>query len=112
MKKKKQIGAALLAASIPGLVFSVSAVPVALGEDASMSSSIVTEEECTWYLLNAPTELALVPADGDAEYEGEALDISATVTDFNVHSWAMLTAELLQLTLSALSMERAMCLDQ
>ena len=83
---KKKMGAALLAASIPGLVFSVSAIPVALGEDASMSSSIVTEEECTWYLLNAPTELALVPADPDAEYEGEALDISATVSDFNVHS--------------------------
>lgn len=82
----KKIGAGLLAASIPGLIFAVSAVPVALGETSSMSSSITTEEECTWKMLNAPSSLSLGPATAGTEYEGVALDISASISDFDVHS--------------------------
>ena len=37
---KKMVGASLLAASVPGLIFSITAVPMALGVDADMTSSI------------------------------------------------------------------------
>ena len=83
---KKMVGASLLAASVPGLIFSITAVPMALGVDADMSSEIVTEEECTWVMMNAPSSLALEPAVSGTEYEGVALDISVTSTDFDVHS--------------------------
>lgn len=90
MRERKQMnkkfGASLLAASVPGLIFSISAVPMAMGVDAGMSSEIVTEEECTWKMMNAPSSLALTPAVAGTEYEGVALDISATTTDFDVHS--------------------------
>lgn len=82
----KKMGAGLLAASLPGLIFAVSAVPVALGVDAEMESIITTEEECTWVMMNAPSSLTLAPSDASAEYEGVALDIQATVTNFDVHS--------------------------
>ena len=84
MKKNK--GAGLLAASILGLIFSIGAMPVALGETAGMSSSVVTEEECTWKMMNAPSVITLSPTVGGSEYEGVALTISATLTDFDVHS--------------------------
>jgi len=83
---KKTLGASLLAASVPGLIFSITAVPMALGVDAGMSSTIVTEEECTWKMMNAPSSLALTPADPDEEYEGVALDVSSTASNFDVHS--------------------------
>lgn len=85
---KKRLSAGLLALGLPGLMFSAAAIPAATAttENAETSSEIVTEEECTWYLLNAPGTVSLGPADPTAEYEGEALDISATFTDFNVHS--------------------------
>jgi len=82
---KKMVGASLLAASVPGLIFSITAVPMALGVDADMSSSILTEEECTWVMLNAPSNFELEAASG-AEYEGVALTVSATTTNFDVHS--------------------------
>jgi len=82
---KKTVGASLLAASVPGLIFSITAVPMALGADADMSSSILTEEECTWVMLNAPSNFELEAASG-AEYEGVALTVSATTTNFDVHS--------------------------
>jgi len=59
---------------------------MALGQDANMSSSILTEEECTWVMMNAPSSLALAPAVAGTEYEGVALDISVTSSDFDVHS--------------------------
>ena len=83
---KKMVGASLLAASVPGLIFSITAVPMALGVDADMSSSILTEEECTWVMLNAPSNLELEPSVSGTEYEGVALDISVTSADFDVHS--------------------------
>ena len=83
---KKMVGTSLLAASVPGLIFSITAVPMALGVDANMSSEIVTEEECTWVMMNAPSSLALTPAVAATEYEGVALDISASNSDFDVHS--------------------------
>ena len=83
---KKMVGASLLAASVPGLIFSITAVPMALGVDAEMSSEITTEEECTWVMLNAPSDFELEPSDAGAEYEGVALSISATITNFDVHS--------------------------
>jgi hypothetical protein len=48
---------------------------------AAVTSTVATEELCTWYLLGAPSSLALsagVDGDGDpVEYEGTALSLSA-----------------------------------
>ena len=90
MKAKKLAGVLGLTVSIPGLIAALAAVPMAAAtsgdQTADTTSVITTEEECTWYLLNAPGTLTLAPATAGTEYEGIALDISATVTDFNVHS--------------------------
>ena len=83
-------GASLLAMSLAGLVYVVSAVPGAMGsegdQDAGMESVITTEEECTWKLLNAPSSISLTNADPDAEYEGLEMTVSATIENFDVHS--------------------------
>lgn len=86
MNRKQGVG--LFLASLAGMTLSMAmaAAPGALGTDAGMSSEIVTQEECTWYLLNAPTSIALTTDDPDQEYEGVLMTVSASISDFNVHS--------------------------
>jgi hypothetical protein len=44
---------------------------------------VVTEELCTWYLLGAPSTIALAPASPETEYEGDLVEVSASFTETN-----------------------------
>ncbi len=87
---KKIAGVALVAVS--GLVLSLSAnFATASAETAATSSSVVTEELCTWYMLGAPSSITLAPASEGTEYEGDAIEVSDAFTasankDLNVYS--------------------------
>jgi hypothetical protein len=87
---KKLAGAALIATS--GLVFSIGmAYSPASATDATTATSVVTEELCTWYMLGAPSSIALAPAVAGTEYEGDAIEVSksfdaAENADLNVYS--------------------------
>ncbi len=93
---KKIAGVALVAVS--GLVLSLSAnFATASAETAATSSSVVTEELCTWYMLGAPSSITLAPASEGTEYEGDAIEVSDAFTasankDLNVYSSGNVTA--------------------
>jgi hypothetical protein len=86
INRKKFAGIALMA--ISGFTLSVNTVlstASATPEDTSVpvSTEVVTEELCTWYLLGAPSAIALVPAVPDTKYEGELIEVSASYTEAN-----------------------------
>lgn len=93
---KKIAGVALVAVS--GLVLSLSAnFATASAQNASTSSSVVTEELCTWYMLGAPSSITLAPASEGTEYEGDAIEVSDTFDsiggeDLNVYSSGNVTS--------------------
>jgi hypothetical protein len=94
INRKKFAGIALMAISSFTLsVNTVLSTASATPEDTSVpvSSEVVTEELCTWYLLGAPSTIALAPASPDTEYEGDLVEVSASFTgsldeDLNVYS--------------------------
>ena len=72
--------------AISGFTLSVNTVlstASATPEDTSVpvSSEVVTEELCTWYLLGAPSTIALAPASDLTEYEGDLVEVSASFTE-------------------------------
>lgn len=93
---KKIAGVALVAVS--GLILSLSAnFASASAETAATSSSVVTEELCTWYMLGAPSSITLAPASAGTEYEGDAIEVSDAFTasaneDLNVYSSGNVTS--------------------
>ena len=101
MNKRKALGAALITLSAPGLIAALAWAPAASGDPitesdtqpaATTTSTVVTEEECTWYMLGAPSDFVMLPGvDGAGpdliEYTGEALQLSATLaSNLNVYS--------------------------
>lgn len=52
----------------------------ASSQSASVTSVVVTEELCTWYMLGAPSAISLTTNEPGMEYEGPALSLSATMT--------------------------------
>lgn len=94
MNKKEIAGWSIAALTAPMLLgaMTMSVAIGASGDDfaeqasadsssATVTSTVTTEELCTWYLLGAPSSLALeAGTDGngnDLEYEGVALSLSA-----------------------------------
>jgi hypothetical protein len=78
--RKKIAGIALIA--ISGFTLSVNTVlSTASATPVPTSTEVVTEELCTWYLLGAPSTIALAPADDDTEYEGDSITVSASFTE-------------------------------
>ena len=79
------LGVAATLALLPSLAFGADIT----GEDSASgttASTIETEEQCTWYVTNVPAAIALAPADPDAEYEGNALDVSYTAANLDVRA--------------------------
>ncbi len=89
-QSKKLAGSTLIAVS--GLLFSLStSFSNASAEPAATSTSVVTEELCTWYMLGAPSSISLTPAVAGTEYEGDAILVTdsfeaADSADLNVYS--------------------------
>ena len=87
---KKLAGVTLIAVS--GLLFSLStSFSNANADPAATSTSVVTEELCTWYMLGAPSAIALTPSIAGTEYEGDEILVSdsfveADETELNVYS--------------------------
>jgi hypothetical protein len=78
--RKKIAGIALIA--ISGFTLSVNTVlSTASATPVPTSTEVVTEELCTWYLLGAPSTIALAPADDATEYEGDSITVSALFTE-------------------------------
>jgi hypothetical protein len=93
---KKLAGVTLIAVS--GLLFSLSSsFSNANAETATTDTSVVTEELCTWYMLGAPSTIALTPAVPGTEYEGDAILVSdsfeeADSAELNVYSSGNVTS--------------------
>jgi hypothetical protein len=78
--RKKIAGIALIA--ISGFTLSVNTVlSTASATPVPTTTEVVTEELCTWYLLGAPSTIALAPASLDTEYEGDSITVSASFTE-------------------------------
>lgn len=103
MNKRKALGAALITLSAPGLIAMLAWAPAASGDPvrttdsqptAAATSTVVTEEECTWYMLGAPADFVMLPGweggvvDSERiEYTGQSLALSATLaSNLNVYS--------------------------
>jgi hypothetical protein len=88
--RKKIAGIALMA--ISGFTLSVNTVlSTASATPVPTTTEVVTEELCTWYLLGAPSSIALAPESEDTEYEGDLVEVSAsfpesTEDELNVYS--------------------------
>ena len=80
INRKKIAGIALIA--ISGFTLSVNTVlSTASATPVATSTEVVTEELCTWYLLGAPSAIALAPAVDGTEYEGDLVEVSATFAE-------------------------------
>jgi hypothetical protein len=55
---------------------SLVAIPLASAETTATSSVISTQELCTWFVDDLPSEVALSNADAEAEYEGVDFEVS------------------------------------
>jgi hypothetical protein len=90
VNRKKIAGIALIA--ISGFTLSVNTVlSTASATPVPTTTEVVTEELCTWYLLGAPSTIALAPASEDTEYEGDLILVSASFAasseeELNVYS--------------------------
>jgi hypothetical protein len=90
--RKKIAGIALMA--ISGFTLSVNTVlstAIATPTPVATTTEVVTEELCTWYMLGAPSSIALAPASEETEYEGDLIEVSASFTalsddELNVYS--------------------------
>ena len=88
INRKKFAGIALMA--ISGFTLSVNS-NLSTASAADTSTEVVTEELCTWYLLGAPSTIALEPAVADTEYEGDLILVSdsfneSATEELNVYS--------------------------
>ena len=80
VNRKKIAGIALIA--ISGFTLSVNTVlSTASATPVPTTTEVVTEELCTWYLLGAPSTIALAPAVDGTEYEGDLVEVSASFTE-------------------------------
>ena len=80
INRKKIAGIALIA--ISGFTLSVNTVlSTASATPVPTSTEVVTEELCTWYLLGAPSSIALAPAVDGTEYEGDSVEVSASFAE-------------------------------
>jgi hypothetical protein len=78
--RKKIAGIALIA--ISGFTLSVNTVlSTASATTVPTTTEVVTEELCTWYLLGAPSTIALAPDSPSTEYEGDSITVSASFTE-------------------------------
>ena len=78
--RKKIAGIALIA--ISGFTLSVNTVlSTASATPGTTTAEVVTEELCTWYLLGAPSAIALAPANPETEYDGDLVEVSASFTE-------------------------------
>lgn len=78
INRKKFAGIALMA--ISGFTLSVNS-NLSTASAVDTSTEVVTEELCTWYLLGAPSTIALAPASPDTEYEGDLILVSASFNE-------------------------------
>jgi hypothetical protein len=78
INRKKFAGIALMA--ISGFTLSVNS-NLSTASAVDTSTEVVTEELCTWYLLGAPSSIALAPAVEGTEYEGDLILVSASFTE-------------------------------
>jgi hypothetical protein len=78
INRKKFAGIALMA--ISGFTLSVNS-NLSTASAVDTSTEVVTEELCTWYLLGAPSSIALAPAVDGTEYEGDLILVSALFTE-------------------------------
>jgi len=78
INRKKFAGIALMA--ISGFTLSANSI-LSTASAVETSTEVVTEELCTWYLLGAPSSIALAPAVADTEYEGDLILVSASFTE-------------------------------
>lgn len=90
LRSKKIGGIAIMAISGLLLSFGLSN-SMANAETATTGTSVVTEELCTWYMLGAPSSIALVPAGEGVEYQGDEIEVSKSFlasdeADLNVYS--------------------------
>lgn len=75
-----------------GVVASATGIDDDTGQDSSTDSTVLTEEQCTWFMIGAPATITMVPGfeiDGSTvlEYTGDDLAISADLADdINVYS--------------------------
>ena len=81
INRKKFAGIALMA--ISGFTLSVNS-NLSTASAVDTSTEVVTEELCTWYLLGAPSTIALAPVSPDTEYEGDSITVSASFTEASV----------------------------
>ena len=58
--------------AISGFILSVNS-NLSTASAVDTSTEVVTEELCTWYLLGAPSSIALAPAVEGTEYEGDLI---------------------------------------
>ena len=83
INRKKFAGIALMA--ISSFTLSVNSIlstaNATVDGSAPVSTEIVTEELCTWYLLGAPSTIVLEPTVADTEYEGDLILVSALFTE-------------------------------
>ena len=85
MNKSFWAGVSALSLAVPGLIASVAVIPAASAStSADIDSTATMEEQCRWVLLGAPTGLSLA-TDG-TEYVGDALEMSAAVSQISAHS--------------------------
>lgn len=75
-----------------GVVANATGVDDDSAQTSSSDSTVLTEEQCTWFMIGAPTAITMVPGfeqDGTTplEYTGDNLAIEATLEDdINVYS--------------------------
>lgn len=75
-----------------GVVASATGVDDDSAQTSTADSTVLTEEQCTWFMIGAPTSITMVPGfedDGTTplEYTGDNLPISADLSaDINVYS--------------------------
>lgn len=75
-----------------GVVANATGVDDDTAQGSSTDSTVLTEEQCTWFMIGAPSTITMVPGfeeDGETalEYTGDDLAISADLADdINVYS--------------------------
>lgn len=74
-----------------GVIANAEGVDNDTAQTSSTDSTVLTEEQCTWFMIGAPTSITMSPgfeSDGTTplEYTGENLAISSDLSDINVYS--------------------------
>ncbi len=74
-----------------GIVANAEDIADDTAQGADTNSTVLTEEQCTWFMVGAPSAINMVPGvetDGETpiEYTGEDLSISASLDEISVYS--------------------------